>query len=365
MPTVSAPRTRMWRRLAVAAITALALVVCVAGANAATVSAQSATRAAAPPPLNLGSVPANNVQTLLDAHTNQSVVVNGTGFGPQTATPNSGSCAQAPAQSATFDRTKLSDAQLAYYGLPPRPKGKSATKQHLATWTNIVTHQKLRVCTGRALFDPTTGKPISFDTNYHYAGNIDKNSSYEFTDVYATVGVACLSPNSDYDTYSGFWTGIGADGGLFSELKQGGTAQNVDSRGNDVYHVWSESVPYQQSAIYHFGVWCGDQIFLETYGQNCQYIYDNRNGESNTDCSGPAATWTDADFIVERPPVSGADSYLADFGWMNFIGTGTNVGDPESLDHFGIWMQNNGHACASPGSWTSDYFKVTWNGYCN
>ncbi|HEV2460874.1 MAG TPA: hypothetical protein VGS80_21185 [Ktedonobacterales bacterium] len=61
-----------------------------------------------------------------------------------TPTSTADACPQPPDWDKV-DPTTLTDAQIAYYGLPPKPKN---DPQQLAKWVDVVRHAKHRFCGG-------------------------------------------------------------------------------------------------------------------------------------------------------------------------------------------------------------------------
>jgi hypothetical protein len=321
--------------------------------------------ASASTPLTFNNVAQDQVQATLDAHANESVVVNGVGYGPAYTIPGSGTCAQPPAQSKAFDRAHLSDATLASYGLPPHPTGPGATATAIASWTQAVQSAKKRVCTARPVFDGPTGRPVVANSySINYSGYIDNHAGTTYSWVSANWKVPSVS-SSNWNKKSVVWTGLGADGAY---MIQGGTGSDVSIIGIQSYYAWYSDSSHSYQAQSVFNVSVNDLMYSDTYTPNCEDIQDDTTGVYSIDCHGPNASTGDADFIVERPSFNGGYWGLAKFGTVTITSTSDSQTDPDGDTHYGINMTttggSGGTACASPGSWVNEAFTVTWQSYC-
>ena len=318
--------------------------------------------------MTFSHVPTGGVQAILDAHPNETVIIDGTGYRPAIPNPGSGSCARPPAQSATFDPAQLSDAELASYGLPPHPTGPGATPAHLAAWAAAVRSSKHRVCTGRPLFDALTGGAIEATSNYskYQAGNIDNGTTFSWVSADWTIPSVA---HSNCNVKSLVWTGIGDD---TSNVIQGGTGQDVGVIPFCItdYYLWYDDWPNDPNLIREYSANSGDSVFGETYTPNCEYVVDSTTNNYFQLCKGPNVTNTDADFIVERPSgFNGTYWGLSNFGSVLIYNTNTSNGNPDTSTHYWLMMTTDGTSggsrCAHDGAWVGEQFYVYWDRSCN
>ena len=158
------------------------------------------------------------------------------------ASHQSTSCMQPP---ASVDLATLTSAQLAIYGLPPRP----TSPGEMSHWSSILRHSKHRVCTttpvtgiSHHVLQPTSSiQPLysSQENSANWAGVVAYGYGYERVEGSWQVSETHLD-RSSYDSAS--WVGIGGDpndGG--GDLAQAGS-ESYSKNGSDYYYLWYQEI---------------------------------------------------------------------------------------------------------------------------
>lgn len=239
--------------------------------------------------------------------------------------PTASSCIQPP---AGVDLTKLSDSQLAEYGLPNRPSDPLAYAQ----WATMLHHAQHRVCQ----LVPTDRHFTSQENSPSWAGNIGTGGSYNW--VSANWNIPCLG-SSVKGSDSGLWVGLGGDnydGG--GNLVQAGTEQGYDISGFKYYNLWIEDYPYNSEQVIQ-GIQpnCNDQMYVyvssdyDVGGQVYYAVDDESQGfYYGQNFAWPLSNGSTSEWIVERP-----GSYLSNFGSATFTYCETGQHKSRTVEYVG------------------------------
>lgn len=267
--------------------------------------------------------------------------------GASAVTGTSAACAQVPANvdSAHFDDSVLSDAQLHAYGLQRR----GSLPQ--AKWAMLVENAKHHVC-GNHYDDRAHGEHYDFhNPSDNWDGNYSNGSDGPYTEVDTVFHVPTVASNSP-GGLGAIWVGLGGVGN--SNLVQTGVSFSKNSDGTSTYQAWVENIAATSGnpcgsagdqtrpcylAWSYYPVSPGDQIQVRVTG-NDMYVANGTTGHkwSYEVAYGPQPNESTADFIIERP--GGYD--LPNFGTATFYGMGAT-----------------GHAGYNGPYWqTHDYFTL-------
>lgn len=163
-------------------------------------------------------------------------------------------------------------------------------------------------------------------------------------------------PDTSSQTYSTAWIGI--DGYGNSSLIQTGTEQDV-SGGVASYYAWWEILPASQTRIPTVTVHPGDRMtasVARSSGSTWQIVItNNTTSQSFTTLqtySGPAST---AEWIMERPQVSGSYATLTQYTTFAFDLATVNGGSPGLTSSNALVMNQNGIQVSTPSSPDSDH----------
>jgi hypothetical protein len=244
---------------------------------------------------------------------------------------------------------------------------------------------KTRICTGKSLpvsNHPQKGNRLLTATidegSNNWAGYIAINGGYQ--EAFGFWNVPCLTLLLKTG-YSNAWIGLGGDGldGGGNLLQAGSESDEYqDGFGRFVtqYYAWYEDLPSQRTEQFAFSVNCGDQMYSDIYQYSSpihMVIEDTTTGayadKTNTNFSnGSTAEW-----IVERPTVSGAFPGLADFNYVAFQGckAAKNSAYVSLIDlphnYSNMYSNNNTTVLASPGALSvgsnGTNFNVNWRNY--
>lgn len=251
-----------------------------------------------------------------------------------------GACLQPP---ANVDLTRASDSEIAYYGLPRRPKD----AQGLAQWTTSIQHAKHRSCTSVSSHEysqspqhsaRTDARQVSPNiyTSSIWAGYVDGSGSGNgFNAVKANWNVPCNGPHSPWGTHAVTWVGIGGWYGN-GYLWQGGTIDDPTWG----QQLWWEAWPYNDiQFVSGIPLHCTNHIYTEAdynysrSGGNYIFLQDISTNEyfSTTYYNGFVPNIQSAEWIDERPSCPTA-SELADF---NYIEWSNSLAHPTGANYWG------------------------------
>jgi Peptidase A4 family len=226
-----------------------------------------------------------------------------------------------------FDALRATRAQLARYGLPPRPKGAAA----LAKWTKLFGHLG-RAATPELAIGPAqhdnlpTAAParpgaqagISTSTSSIWAGYVSKQ--WGQPTYYGNVQGEWVQPSIGATSCAGAthltWVGIGGYGS--SALLQDGTDQNNNA--------WFEYLGPNNTGVSitdfssNLGIHAGDSVEASTMylsGTAYWFVEDLTTGKYTTATLSNASSYYDgssAEFIDERTTFGTTPSPLANYG---------------------------------------------------
>jgi hypothetical protein len=378
MEAVGAVRWRQTVRIALPMLSAM-LVMATSIASTRGAAAQPA-RPATVDPASLPTVTINArtvaaQQRAWDANPGP-IVLNGQRYGPLIIATGTGACLQPPAQTASFDRANLNDAQLAQYGLPPHPQGADA--HALADWAQAVRTARTRTCTARAAIG------ASNTDDYHFAGH-NYSGPYSYTDVWASFQVPCLISKGFQNDRMSMWTGLGAQGQFL--VQDGITMHDYYIFGTDFpsYNLFYQTFGPNNtggSEYDTYSVSCGDTIYAENWLPDNHFVEDTTTGQY----SSAQEQWNGgngaAEYILEAPGCSGScvwfDSKgfgyfeLPDFSTtgmysMYMTRSGTTITPVGAQPHIGYWLlseEYNVYCVEATAVQSGDWFNVGWYNEC-
>jgi hypothetical protein len=268
-----------------------------------------------------------------------------------TARPSGGgdstSTAFCPQPPRGMDLATLSNAQLAYYGLPLPPQGANAKSPAWQEWARVLHHTKVRSCTSTVSAGPdaqrwgpvvNTNAAVPNVPDYlgeepapTWSGVVALNN--QTTDYYSQVSAEWTVPCPTQKPPAGgaemgVWVGLdgsrsqdGGDGNLL----QAGTATSQDINGSPFSYAWWEDFPADPNLITfpnNAQVQCGDSMYAEVIqnhkapGATAYVVVDDYTqggyfGPSSFSPQYPSNGST-AEWIVE------AHSHLPNFGTLTF-----------------------------------------------
>jgi hypothetical protein len=243
---------------------------------------------------------------------------------------------------AGFNPLTASDFDLEQWGFPPRPNVSDVAAY--AEWEKIVSLQRI---TPQLTFTKIYQGPAQFlqigntnATSNNWSGYVLDGANGTFkvneTQVSAdwnipSVAQAIGTCNSTWD-YSTQW--VGFDGWGSSDVLQAGSEADATCS-STLYSFWYEWYPNAEtrvsSPVAQPGDWVAIQVWYTTtspYGH--AYWADYRSGLSASVGFNPPSGTTfegnSAEWVVERPTVSGSLADLANYGGMNVFAPEARIG---------------------------------------
>jgi hypothetical protein len=248
-----------------------------------------------------------------------------------------------PNPPAGFDPLTASQADLATYGLPPRPSplGRSATAY--AIWARIMKAAKHHVMPQIRMTDRRHGPAIlragiqhaSAQTSLNWSGQVLTSGSTSFgSSAFAEVTAqwvisAVQEPvgSCSGTDVSAIWVGI--DGLNSSDVLQAGTeGDTACSNGvtTQNYYPWFEWYPNYSYEVQNFIEFRGATVYVVVHATSAtngtaMFVNLQTNAYTNVGITAPAGTslkGNSAEWIVERPTIGqpGTFGTLADFGMI-------------------------------------------------
>lgn len=249
-----------------------------------------------------------------------------------------------------FDALSAADEDLARYGFPPRPDANTNVGQY-AKWRKAMLASKSRIVPQlemtRVFHGPRrdasdsyngTGTSTNWSGSVVFGGASSYNSHstfyYILADYVVPVAIQAYGACTGTWDYSSSWVGI--DGDDSSDVLQAGTESDAFCSGSTTktyYSAWYEWYPYGEVRITNLPVSPGDDLFVEVWHTSATigYVYMvnyNTNQSVEIEFNAPAGTsliGNSAEWIVERPTVSGAlatlTNYSADYFSSAYAGT--------------------------------------------
>jgi hypothetical protein len=280
-----------------------------------------------------------------------------------------------------FDAVTASEADLEYYGFPPRPEEATAPKAY-ASWKSAMVASKKRIVPtlqvtnvfhGPARAKAGTPKAASNTLEfYNWSGYVNYDgaqsygsSSYYFlyADFVVPVARQAFGVCTGSWDYESSWVGI--DGYGSNDVLQAGIEADAYCNGSitaSYYSPWFEWFPNGETRITNLAIAPGDDYFVEVWNTSATaghaylvnrntntYVIVNFTAPSTAHFVGNSAEW-----VVERPTVGGAfanlTNYIADPFWDAYAETFAGyVVDPSSAgSQPTIMVDNNGNPISYP-----------------
>jgi hypothetical protein len=273
-----------------------------------------------------------------------------------------------------FDALTATDADLAYYGFPPRPNDNSGD---YASWAKAMAASKeliVPVLEQTNIYHGPSRKAPSPTANalgsYNWSGALHTNSvksygksSYDF--VYSDVTVPTAKQADGKCTgswdYASAWVGIDGDGS--NDVLQDGIEFDAychKGKKASFYSPWFEWFPLSEVRVGNLPIAAGEEYFMEIWStaktvghamlvnetkkKGVLIVFDAPKG---TKLVGNSAEW-----ITERPDVNGALATLTNYGSQKysdahgetFAGKAIDPGDSSAV----IMVDNNGNPISYP-----------------
>jgi hypothetical protein len=221
----------------------------------------------------------------------------------------------------------MTDEQLDKLGYPSRPDVLTSPDEY-TKWLGRVSKPMTMLPT-RFVSTNVTATPASYTAPNWSGLEAHTKTTHQYsavTAVWDVPPIPLVSSDGAID-YSAFWVGL--DGDSTSDLVQAGTEQNaVEFFGTVLasYYAWSELLPNQPTENFVFDVDAGDEMNVEVWigtGSGSpnpngglasfRIIDETQEIEARFDTSldGTKYNGTEAEWIMERPTVSGSLPELA------------------------------------------------------
>jgi hypothetical protein len=283
-----------------------------------------------------------------------------------------------------FDPIAASEADLDYYGFPPRPDETAAPKA-FASWKSAMIASKTRIVPnlqvtnvfhGPAKAKAGATKAASDVSNtlefYNWSGYVNSQavksygtSSFYFlySDFVVPVARQAFGACTGGWDYESSWVGI--DGYGSPDVLQAGIEADAYCSGSTTstyYSPWYEWFPNGETRITNLPIAPGDDYFVEVWSTSstaghAYLVNRNANLAVSISFSAPAGTklvGNTAEWVVERPTVGGSfatlTNYIADPFWdayaETFAGTVYDVSSTSSIPT--IMVDNSGNPISYP-----------------
>jgi hypothetical protein len=287
----------------------------------------------------------------------------------------------------------LSDEDIIARGYPPRPNATESPDAY-ANWLHGVSHSmtvlpphavsRSDIAHGR---QGVTEGPLG-ETNDHWSGFVAQGKKDSFRAVEGEWTVPLVHGSTEPDCYSSIWVGL--DGLPSNDVVQAGTEQDsaiLTKTGIlEKYYVWTEAWPQQPTATQIASIFPGDFIVVYVYVGDSKGNIDPSGGyawftmQNQTDweeyTTPPTKlgksfgfSGTSAEWIIERPIVSGAFPELSDYSFLDLDGayvlpaTGTTMETYSKAASVQLTMRQN---YDSPFLYDDNVLStVTGDAYCS
>jgi hypothetical protein len=241
-----------------------------------------------------------------------------------------------------FDALKATDADLAYYGFPPRPNDYSGD---YASWAKAMAASQERIV-------PVLEQTNIYHGPNHKAPSATANTSYSFNwSGYVKLGSAKSYGKSSYDfvysdvtvptakqasgkctgswDYGSAWVGIDGDGS--NDVLQDGIEFDAYCKGktkSTYYSPWFEWFPFSETRIGGLPIAPGEEYFMEVWSTSSTkghaYLVNVTKKKSVTIVfdapKGTKLIGNSAEWITERPAVNGALANLTNYDSQKYSG---------------------------------------------
>jgi hypothetical protein len=236
---------------------------------------------------------------------------------------------------ASFDPLTATDADLAFYGFPPRPSDASGD---YPSWAKAMAASKERVI---PILEPTniyhgpsqtvSSKVANTQYSYNWSGYVQLGSaksygkssySYVYSDVTVPTAKQANGKCTGGWDYASAWVGI--DGWNSNDVLQDGIEFDAYCKGSTkstLYAAWFEWFPYSEVRISGFPIAPGQEYFMEIWSTSSTlghaYLVNlsakkavtiNFTAPKGTKLIGNSAEW-----ITERPGVNGGLATLTNY----------------------------------------------------
>jgi hypothetical protein len=248
---------------------------------------------------------------------------------------------------AGFDPLTASDVELEQWGFPPRPGTSNAAAfarwKRMAglarvtpqlTFTNVYSSPARNVGLGSVI------QNITNTTSDVWSGAVLSGADHTFSVNETLVeggwnipsaaqAVGTCNTTEDYA-----WQWVGFDGWGSNDVLQAGTEADSNCS-SKLYSAWYEWYPNAETRVSSPAVGPGDEVEVQVWYTTTSpyghaYWADYRTGASASVAFNPPSGTTyegnSAEWIVERPTVSGSPSDLANYGSMTMVATYARIG---------------------------------------
>jgi Peptidase A4 family len=259
---------------------------------------------------------------------------------------------------ANFDPLTASAAERRRYGVPPEPQTNDGEAR--ALWLKAVHSEPVTPP------DELLEFPVRMaQSSANWSGRLTMSGANTYTSALMRYDEPSDRGTSCGNAAASLWAGLG---GSFSDnLAQNGTVIGTNLGGLQQHQAWFEILPQNAVGI-NLSATPGGRFKAETRwlgNGNFQFSFFNEaTGQSSVlTVGGGAAPWsgTSADFIAERPEVSGAITPLTNFGAFNVHGATANGQAANTWFNDSITMYNGQTPLAATSDWNSNSgFAVYW-----
>lgn len=266
-----------------------------------------------------------------------------------------------------FKFSTASTAELKRYDIPAKPKNPKA----LADWNNMLSNLHL-VTPPPFLATSKMTNGYSTPTWSGWVAGLSSSNSYTSAEIDYTEPTIYTDPSACSTNAESSWTGFGGlstTPGVNEPLAQDGTTAGTANSGIGQHQSWSEVLPQQGTEVPQAVYATVGEPFIAytgyTGGEDFTFYLDNAYTGYGTTFTVAANGYygASADFVMERPTISGAPTNLSNFGtwivnyaWVN--GTNSPVGD---FYNNPVTMASNGTTLANPIGLTSSSFEVNFD----
>jgi hypothetical protein len=283
-----------------------------------------------------------------------------------------------------FDALRASDADLAYYGFPPRPNDYSGDYK---SWAEAITasHERIvpvleqtNIYHRPAAQSPSPAANEAASFNWSGAVHTDSakkygKSSYDYVYSYVTVPTAQQATGKctgGWD-YASAWVGI--DGWANNDVLQDGIEFDAYCKGKtkaSFYSAWFEWFPFSEVRIGGFPIKPGQKFFIEIWSTtatlgHAYIVNENEKKAVQVNFTAPKGTkliGSSAEWITERPGVNGGLATLTNYGSQTYSDVhGETFGGTaiDAADSFPVVMlDNNRKVISVPTLLSATSFKV-------
>jgi len=282
-----------------------------------------------------------------------------------------------------FDPRTATDADLAYYGFPPRPNDSAdyegwATAMAASGERIVPILEQTNIYHGPLQKAPSEDANISKSSNwsgYVHLGSAKSYGKFSYSSISSKITVPTAQVAEGTCTgvpdFASGWVGI--DGDNSNDVLQDGIEFDaICDKGEKatLYAAWIEWFPLDEDRISNFPIKPGQLFFVETWSTSAtsgHFFIENVTEKKHTTLSLSAPKGTklignSAEFITERPGVNGGLATLTNYGSQTYTDavaeTFNNVkidpGDSEAIE----MLDNNGKVISYPTLKSATSFEM-------